>query len=164
MLKRSIPGRDQLRVVTLRPQGTGPLCPPGSAVSRNPSRPVRPRASGRTSVGMRESASVSSLRGGSGNAQDDRLTNESVGTAGDRRLTLVIGLLSRADGLTRPTVDQARVERGEPDSDRAIMVNMKLKDASICAIEAAQLLSDKCFCQSQEALVLDRILGVIDEL
>jgi hypothetical protein len=44
------------------------------------------------------------------------------------------------------------------------MVNMKLKDASISAIEAAQLLSDKCFCQSREALALDRVLSVIDEL
>jgi hypothetical protein len=41
---------------------------------------------------------------------------------------------------------------------------MKLKDASISAIEAAQVLADTCFCQSHEADVLDRILGVIDEL
>jgi hypothetical protein len=47
---------------------------------------------------------------------------------------------------------------------RTIAVNMKLKDASMSAIEAAQVLADTCFCQSHEAVVLERILGVIDEL
>ena len=41
---------------------------------------------------------------------------------------------------------------------------MKLKNASISVIEAAQLLADSCFCQSHEVVVLDRILRVIDEL
>ena len=41
---------------------------------------------------------------------------------------------------------------------------MKLNDASVAAIEAAQTLADSCFCQSHEAAVLDRILDVIDEL
>jgi len=41
---------------------------------------------------------------------------------------------------------------------------MKLKEASVSAIEAAQVLADSCFCQSHEAAVLDTILGVIDEL
>ena len=41
---------------------------------------------------------------------------------------------------------------------------MNLRDASISAIEAAQVLADTCFCQSHEAAVLDKILGVIDEL
>jgi hypothetical protein len=41
---------------------------------------------------------------------------------------------------------------------------MNLKDASLSVIEAAQVLSDSCFCLSHEAAVLERILGVIDEL
>ena len=41
---------------------------------------------------------------------------------------------------------------------------MSLKDASLSVIEAAQVLADSCFCQSHEAVVLDRILNVIDEL
>jgi hypothetical protein len=41
---------------------------------------------------------------------------------------------------------------------------MRLKDASIAVIEAAQVLADCCFCQSHEAVVLDKMLGVIDEL
>jgi len=49
-------------------------------------------------------------------------------------------------------------------ADRTAAVNLKLKEASLSAIEAAQLLADTCFCQSHEAVVLDRILGVIDEL
>jgi GAF domain-containing protein len=65
----------------------------------------------------------------------------------DRRLTLVLGMLSK-----------------DHEDDRAILVNMKLKDASISAIDAAQLLADRCFCPSQEAVALDRVLHVIDEL
>ncbi len=49
-------------------------------------------------------------------------------------------------------------------ADRTIGVSLKLKEASLSAIEAAQVLADACFCQSHEAVVLDRILAVIDEL
>jgi hypothetical protein len=83
--------------------------------------------------------------------------------ASDRRLTLVLGLLARADSVVRTPADR---ERSGPrtHADRAIMVNKKLRDASISAIEAAQVLADTCFCQSHEAIALDRILGVVDEL
>jgi hypothetical protein len=82
--------------------------------------------------------------------------------ASDRRLTLVLGLLARADGVRLGT---GQVGSGRTaHADRTIMVNKKLRDASISAIDAAQVLADTCFCQSHEAVVLDRILGVIDEL
>ncbi|HVA07808.1 MAG TPA: GAF and ANTAR domain-containing protein [Acidimicrobiales bacterium] len=55
-------------------------------------------------------------------------------------------------------------ERSDLHAQRTIALNMKLQDASLSAIEAAQVLADSCFCQSQEAVVLDRILSVIDEL
>jgi len=80
----------------------------------------------------------------------------------DKRLTLVLGLVARADDAKRLAVDETASARAH--ADRTILVNMKLKDASISAIEAAQALADTCFCQSHEAAVLDRILGVIDEL
>ncbi len=90
---------------------------------------------------------------------------DSVALVGDRRLTLVLGLLTCADEMRRAAGDESRsTPRDDADLDGAIMVNMKLKDATISAIEAAQLLSDKCFCQPEEAIVLDRVLGVIDEL
>lgn len=90
---------------------------------------------------------------------------DSVALVGDRRLTLVLGLLTCADEMRRAAGDESRsTPRDDADLDGAIMVNMKLKDATVSAIEAAQLLSDKCFCQPEEAIVLDRVLGVIDEL
>lgn len=49
-------------------------------------------------------------------------------------------------------------------AERTLAVNMKLHDASLSVIEAAQVMADTCFCQSREAIVLDRILNVIDEL
>ena len=81
---------------------------------------------------------------------------------GDRRLTLVLGLVSRADDANRHAIEETTSVRAH--ADRTIAVNMKLKDAAISAIEAAQVLADTCFCQSHEAAVLDRILSVIDEL
>ena len=83
---------------------------------------------------------------------------------GDRRLTLVLGLLSRADGVHRATDDDRSSGDAAARDARAIAVNKSLKDASLSVIEAAQVLADSCFCQSHEAVVLDRILGVIDEL
>ncbi len=80
----------------------------------------------------------------------------------DRRLTLVLGLVARADDAKSLAGDETASDRAH--ADRTIAVNMKLTDASISAIEAAQVLADTCFCQSHEAVVLDRILGVIDEL
>ena len=82
---------------------------------------------------------------------------------GDRRLTLALGLLARVDDAKRCEGDETVTEH-RAHVDRTIAVNMKLKNASISAIEAAQVLADTCFCQSHEADVLDRILGVIDEL
>ncbi len=82
---------------------------------------------------------------------------------GDRRLTLVLGLAARVDDAKRLADDETASEH-QAHADRSIAVNMKLKDASISAIEAAQVLADTCFCQSNEAVVLHRILGVIDEL
>jgi hypothetical protein len=71
-----------------------------------------------------------------------------VGLAGDRRLTLVLGLLTCADEVRRAAGGESpSTRRDDADVDGAIMVNMKLKDASISGIEAAQLLSDKCFCR-----------------
>ena len=81
----------------------------------------------------------------------------------DRRLTLVLGLLARADSMVRTPDDRAR-SGPRTHTDRAIVVNTKLRDASISAVEAAQVLADTCFCQSHEASALDRILGVVDEL
>jgi GAF domain len=81
---------------------------------------------------------------------------------GDRRLTLVLGLLARADGMASEAHRTAAGRRSH--ADRTIAVNRKLKEASLSAIEAAQVLADTCFCQSHEAVVLDRVLGVIDEL
>lgn len=80
-----------------------------------------------------------------------------------QRLTLVLGL---ARGEGRPTTTGGQLSSGNesPDADPGIVVNMKLKDASISVIEAAQVLADSCFCQSHEAVMLDRMLGVIDEL
>lgn len=80
-----------------------------------------------------------------------------------RRLTLVLGL-ARADGLPAGTGGQLLSGNGVARADPTIVVNMKLKDASIAVIEAAQVFADSCFCQSHEAVVLDRMLGVIDEL
>lgn len=82
---------------------------------------------------------------------------------GDRRLTLVLGLLPRTDNVTG-MVDLESVASRRAHVHRTIAVNMKLKDASLSAIEAAQVLADTCFCQSHEAAVLDRILSVIDQL
>jgi len=83
---------------------------------------------------------------------------------GDRRLTLVLGLLTNADGVTSAAKDRSLPGRTGAHAQRIITVNMKLNDASVAAIEAAQALADSCFCQSHEAAVLDRILDVIDEL
>ena len=84
-------------------------------------------------------------------------------SGGDRRLTLVLGLLARADDVTGDARDRTAPGRRSHE-DRTIGVNLKLKEASLSAIEAAQVLADACFCQSHEAVVLDRILSVIDEL
>ena len=84
--------------------------------------------------------------------------------AGDRRLTLVLGLLTRAESAKRVTVDHGQSGRRDVHAERSIALNMKLQDASLSVIEAAQVLADSCFCQTREAVVLDRILGVIDEL
>jgi hypothetical protein len=70
--------------------------------------------------------------------------------------------LARVDDAKRLAEDETSRRRAQ--TNRTIAVNMKLKDASISAIEAAQVLADSCFCQSNEAAVLHRILGVIDEL
>ena len=75
----------------------------------------------------------------------------------------MLGLLARADDAKRLAADETALGN-RAHADRTIAVNMKLKDASISAIEAAQVLADSCFCQSHEAAVLDMILGVIDEL
>jgi hypothetical protein len=81
----------------------------------------------------------------------------------DRRLTLVLGLLARAGDMAGEARDRTGPDR-RSHADRTIVVNQKLNEASMSAIEAAQVLADTCFCQSHEAVVLDRILGVIDEL
>jgi hypothetical protein len=98
--------------------------------------------------------------GGAGGERD--LPSRELG--GDRRLTLVLGLLTRAGALRPATDEQASRGSGPLHAARTIAVNMNLKDASLSVIEAAQVLSDSCFCLSREAAVLERILGVIDEL
>ena len=91
---------------------------------------------------------VSPRRGGTRTASPPGASRsaERVGPEGDRRLTLVLGLLTRADGVRRSAGHASWSGPTDADGDSAIMVNMKLNDASISAIEAAQLLSDKCFC------------------
>jgi len=90
-------------------------------------------------------------------------TSEDERLVGDRRLTLVLGLLARADPATGAG-GASPSGYADTDVDRGIVINMKLNDASISAIEAAQLLADSCFCPSHEAVVLDRVLGVIEEI
>ena len=127
MHRRRVADGNQLRVVTLRRDGTRSTSAPRRVPSARQGPPAR----------------------------------EVV--EGDRRLTLVLGLLARADDMSGETGDEA-VSSRRAHADRTIAVNMKLKEASISAIEAAQVLADTCFCQSHEAVVLDRIMGVIDEL
>jgi hypothetical protein len=76
----------------------------------------------------------------------------------------VLGLRTRAPGATQGTDSQSPTERSDLHAQRTIALNMKLQDASLSVIDAAQVLAESCFCQSQEAVVLDRILSVIDEL
>jgi len=83
--------------------------------------------------------------------------------ASDRRLTLVLGLDTGAPRNAKSGDPSPRARR-DLDAERKMTVNIKLREASISAIEAAQVFSDTCFCPSSEAAVLDRILCVIDQL
>jgi GAF domain-containing protein len=86
------------------------------------------------------------------------------GPGGDRHLTLVLGLDAAVDGRRARCGDLSQRTRRDIDAERRMTVNMKLRDASISAIEAAQVYSEACFCPSHEAAVLDTILCVIDQL
>jgi hypothetical protein len=64
---------------------------------------------------------------------------------GARRLTLVLGLRTRV-APTQGTDGHSPSERSDLHAQRTIALNMKLQDASLSAIEAAQVLADSCFC------------------
>jgi hypothetical protein len=129
------------------------ISPPGEIGSTRDGDRARP---GALDAAARLWGSSSHWRGDDPTEGDDLV--------GDRHLTLVLGLGASGDAVHAVSGVQSPALCRSADADRTIPVHLKLQDASMSVIDAAELLADTCACQSDEAAVLDKMLGVIDEL